>query len=68
MVETDEQRRFRVRCRSCGRTVFSNVRRIGDREAQELKVHLKLCRTDLSVDHLAADVGVLFGHFEVLPA
>ncbi len=68
MVDSDEERRFRVRCRSCGRTVFSNVGRIGEREAQELRVHLRLCRSDLSADGLAADLGVLLAHFEVLPA
>jgi hypothetical protein len=44
------------------------VQRIGDREAQELQIHLKLCRPDLSVEDFAADLGVLLAHFEVLAA
>jgi hypothetical protein len=68
MVESDEEPRFRVRCRSCGRTMFSRAARIGEPEAQELREHLRLCRLDAVLDDLTTDLGTLLGYFDVQAA
>jgi hypothetical protein len=47
MDRTTTPPRFRVRCRSCGRTVLARVERVGDAEAVELRAHLATCRPDL---------------------
>jgi len=57
---------FRVRCRSCKKTVFSEVRRIGNPEAAELLVHIKSCQPNLRLE--TSDLGTILKHFDVVPA
>jgi hypothetical protein len=59
--------RFRVRCHDCGRTVFSNVERIGEAEVRELRAHLTICRPDLVPSDRPLDLGALLAHFGVEP-
>ncbi|HEX9348557.1 MAG TPA: hypothetical protein VF919_13350 [Gemmatimonadales bacterium] len=64
MVQSAEGRRFRVRCRACGRTVLSGVARVADAEAAELRAHLARCRPDLPAP-IDDDLGRLLARFDV---
>ena len=64
MEQPTEGPRFRVRCRTCGRTVMSAVARVADAEAAELRAHLAWCRRDLPTP-IDADLGALLTWFDV---
>jgi len=64
MVQPTETLHFRVRCRSCGRTVLSGVARVADAEATELRAHLARCRPDVAAP-IDADLGSLLSWFDV---
>ena len=62
---------FRVRCRDCGRTVLTGVRRIADAEVRALRAHLETCRPDLGDpprDVVSAALGTLLSRFDVRSA
>jgi len=59
---------FRVRCRSCGRTVLASVERVADAEAVELRAHLTTCRPDLTHPErggASGDLGAILAWFTV---
>ncbi len=63
-----EARRFRMRCRNCGRTVLSEVERIGAGETRALSAHLEACRPDLADPRSGGwktDLGAILAHFDV---
>jgi hypothetical protein len=60
--------RFRIRCRSCNRTVLTGVERVGDAEAAEMRAHLTTCRLDLpraERNGARADLGAVLARFDV---
>ena len=70
MIDTTSET-FRVRCRDCGRTVLTGVRRIADAEVRALRAHLETCRPDLGdppPDATPAALSTLLARFDVRSA
>lgn len=64
MAKQEDESLFQLRCRNCGRTVFSAVRRISVRETRELLEHLRRsCRPGISLAE--SDMDAILAHFDV---